>query len=90
MNKQLTGTIIFWLSAAAPLAGIFVIHSIIDNGVFFFSAVLIYALLYRPLLNMGRLMSLNVIGKKDAWKLFIPFYQNRYMKEIWLRRVNNE
>lgn len=88
MKKQLAGTIIFWLSAAAPLAGIFVIHSILDNRVFFFSALLVYAFLYRPLLNMGRLISLNVIERKEAWKLFIPFYHNRYMKEIWLGKVN--
>lgn len=90
MNKQLTGTIIFWLGAALPLAGIFVIHSIIDSAVFFFWALLSYALVYRPLLNIGRLLSLDVIEKKDAWRVFIPFYHTRYMKEIWFGKVNNE
>lgn len=81
-KNRLAGIVLFWLAAIAPLAGIFMIRPI--YGAFWFvTFMLIYALIYRPILHIIRLLWLEAIDEKDAWKFFIPFYQNKYMKKLW-------
>jgi hypothetical protein len=82
MNDKWVNRITFWLLAVVPFAGLFLLLSL--YGAFWFSAfLLIYILLYRPILHIFRLLTLKKIDEKDAWKLFLPFYHTRYWKNIW-------
>jgi hypothetical protein len=82
MNDRFVNTLIFWFLAIIPFCGLFMILNI--YGSFWFSAfLLIYALIYRPLLHIGRLLNLKKIEEKDAWKFFIPFYGSKYIKTLW-------
>jgi len=43
-----------------------------------------YTFYYRPFVHIYRLGQMGAIEEKEAWKLFIPFYHTRYMKQLWL------
>ena len=46
--------------------------------------ILLYAFIYRPLIDSHRLISLGQMPKKDRWKMFIPFYGcNRYFGALY-------
>ncbi len=55
-----------------------------ENNVGFVIAILIYALIYRPIIDGLRLISKQVITKRQFWKLFIPFWHAKWMKELYL------
>jgi len=55
-----------------PLA---VLAFFINTGNVLVIGLLIYAFVYRPLLDGERLVSNGVIDNKNRWKLFIPFYR---------------
>ena len=46
-------------------------------------AVLVYAFLYRPLVDGIRLRSLGAVDKKEIVKLFIPFWSMKYFKKLY-------
>jgi hypothetical protein len=83
MKDRLIGVISFWLAAIVPFVGLFILEDVY-GAKWFVTWLPIYALIYRPTLHILRLLSLNAIEEKDAWKLFIPFYQNKYLKTLWL------
>lgn len=83
MKDKLLGIILFWMAAIVPVFGLFLILKVYGSY-WFVTCFLIYALLYRPVLHIVRLLSLKAIDEKDAWKLFIPFYQSKYIKTLWL------
>ena len=55
-----------------------------ENNVGFVIAILIYALIYRPIIDGLRLISKQVITKRQSWKLFIPFWHIKWMKDLYL------
>lgn len=83
MKDRLAGTIIFWMAAIVPLLGAFVVRMVYGTY-WFVTFLLIYILIYRPILHIIRLLSLKAIEEKDAWKFFIPFYHNKYFRTMWL------
>lgn len=40
--------------------------------------MLVYALLYHPLISMVRLVALGSLAKKDIWKSLVPFWNWKY------------
>lgn len=46
--------------------------------------LLIYFLLYRPLIDGIRLHSLGLLKLGDSWKLLLPFYRWKYFSRIYL------
>ncbi len=42
-----------------------------------------YALFYRTITDYYRLLSKNVIKKNDFWKLFIPGFRIKYLRELY-------
>lgn len=46
-------------------------------------AILVYALIYRPLVDGHRLIRLGQLPKKDRWKMFIPFYGSKYFGALY-------
>jgi len=55
-----------------------------ENSVGFGISILIYALIYRPIIDGLRLVSKKIITKRESWKLFIPFRHVKWMKELYL------
>ncbi len=86
MNKnvrsRLIGIVLFWAAAIIPFLGIFMINKVF-GAYWFVTLLLIYTLVYRPILHIFRLLRLKVIEEKDAWKSFIPFHDAKYMKDLW-------
>jgi len=46
-------------------------------------AILMYVLVYRPLVDSHRLIRLGQMPKKDRWKMFIPFYGAKYFGALY-------
>lgn len=86
MNEKgrLKGIVLFWIAAVVPFAGIFLGRYLFYGAYGFFILLLIYFFIYRPILHVLRLLRLGVIEKKDAWKFFIPCYETKYFKDLWL------
>jgi hypothetical protein len=54
---------------------------------FFFYGILFYAFIYRPFVDGIRLIKMGSMEKKEAWKLFIPFYYTtRYFHDLYFKR----
>ena len=83
VRSRLIGIVLFWAAAILPFWGIFIINKVY-GAYWFVTFLLIYALIYRPMLHIFRLLRLKVIEKKDAWKFFIPFNQTKYLRSLWL------
>lgn len=84
MKDRIVGIVLFWAAATVlPFAGLFIISKVY-GAVWFSIALLIYLLVYRPLVVIVRLLSLKAIEERNAWKLFIPFYHSKYFKTMWL------
>jgi hypothetical protein len=79
---RIYGAIAFWLLVIFPLAGLFVVHKAYGGNAFVYGLI-IYAIVYRPILNIIRLLGLKKITRKDIWKFFIPFYEVKYTKSLW-------
>jgi hypothetical protein len=82
MNKWIS-RILFWLFAILPFLGLlFVLKQY--GSVWFTMMLLVYVFAYRPVLHIVRLLNLGLINKNEIWKLFIPFYQTKFIKSLWL------
>ena len=85
MNDRWRNRIVFWLLCTVPF---FLLVMFLWRGeisaFWFMTLLLVYALIYRPIVHVVRLRQLDVIEPKDTWKLFIPFYQTRYISQLWL------
>jgi hypothetical protein len=68
--------------AIVPFCGILVLTP--EYGSVWFAAMMsVYALIYRPVIHIVRLLKLKAIERKNAWKLFIPFYGSKYLRPLW-------
>jgi len=85
MSDKWLNRIAFWLLCIIPLTSLVLMSKFkIVDPVFFAIGLIIYAIYYRPFVHIYRLKQLRAIEEKDAWKLFIPFYHNRFFKVLWL------
>jgi len=56
-----------------------------DTGFVIF--LLVYVLLYRPLIDGLRLKAVCDLGSRELYKLYIPFYgHTKYFKQLYLSR----
>lgn len=79
---KLYRAMVFWILVIIPLAALLLaLHY--DYEKTFFFGLIIYAIVYRPILNIVRLLQLRKISRKDIWKFFIPFYDVIYTKSLW-------
>jgi len=77
MNKVLFYSLIF-----VPLLGIIALMEHSPNlGV---SILLLYALIYHPTISGIRLISMGKIEKGDFWKNYIPFWNKKYFRNLFL------
>lgn len=50
----------------------------------FIAALLLYAFLYRPMIDRYRLLAKGVITPVTFWKFYLPSIQVKYFKELYL------
>jgi hypothetical protein len=84
MNEKWVNRILFWALAIVPFAGVIIVGKLYGSN-WFVAFLLFYTFIYRPILIIQRLLSLNKIEEKDAWKFFVPFYMDdtRYFRSLW-------
>jgi hypothetical protein len=58
----------------------------VDSTIFCF-LLLIYCLVYRPLISGLRLLGLGVIKKSEIFKPFIPFWSMKYYSLIYFNKM---
>jgi hypothetical protein len=85
MNDEWRNRILYWALAIVPFSGVFIIGELLGSS-WFVLFLLLYIFIYRPTLDTQRLMSLNKIEEKDAWRFFVPFCvdHTRYIRSLWL------
>jgi hypothetical protein len=86
LTQRQQNRILFWVLAIVPFLTVIYIVPRVFGSPWFFVFFLLYLFLYRPALVVRRLLSLNEIEEKDAWKFFIPLYtsETKYMRSLWL------
>lgn len=84
MNEEWRNRLLYWALATVPLTGLYAV-AIASASLWFVLYLLFYILIYRPLIDTQRLISLRKIEEKDAWKFFIPLYISRiqYTRSLW-------
>lgn len=85
MSEKLKNRLLYWALAIVPFLGVIGIGKFYDPFLFFIF-FLFYLFIYRPLLDIQRLLSLKKIQEKDAWRFFVPFAVDRlkYNRSLWL------
>lgn len=76
---------IYYLTISIPLLLLVFgtrLHFLPANG--FVVGILLYAIVYHPWITALRLYNLQKIGRKDIIKNFIPFWNFRYFKVIFM------
>jgi hypothetical protein len=77
--------ILYWAGAFIPLLLLIYVtrlyHS--EYGIY---AFLMYAFIYRPILDYWRLRSKNLIYEKDFFKVFNPFFARRYVYQLFFSK----
>jgi hypothetical protein len=78
--------ILFWLLAIVPLLVVIYILPKTLEPAWFFASFILYLFVFRPAVVVWRLLTLNEIDEKAAWKFFIPLNLNesRYFYSLWL------
>ena len=84
MNEKWRNRLRYWALAVVPFFAI-VLSSKLIGPLWFVLFLLFYIFIYRPALDIQRLMSLRVIEEKDAWRFFIPLAVDRiqYTRKLW-------
>ena len=79
----LKSILLFYLSIFTPLT-ILVIFSDSISTRLFTILMLIYGLVYHPLMCAIRLLQMGKISNKDFFKNFIPFWNTKYFDTLFL------
>ena len=76
---NLKNIFIFYIFIIIPFGTIFILfrQNLVSSNIFILS-LLIYALIYRPLLSGIRLIQSGKINKKQLWHKYIPGWNSRF------------
>ncbi len=84
----LKSIIVYYLLILAPLAVLyFCLKSGAISNNFFAISILIYVLLYHPLVSGIRLLALKLIDKSQFRLNFIPFWNAKYFTSLYFRNA---
>lgn len=77
--------LVYYLLIFIPL-GVLILSSKnnLISPIVFFILLQIYAFLYHPYVSGLRLLALNKLEKKDFWRMFIPFWDTKFFKTLFL------
>jgi len=79
----LKSILLFYLSILTPLTLLVVFANSMSSRLFIIS-ILIYGLVYHPLMCGIRLIQMEKISSKDFFKNFIPFWNKKYFDTLFL------
>ena len=84
MNEKWRNRLLYWTLTMVPLSGLWIIGEFLGYGALTLY-LMFYIFLYRPLIDTQRLISLNKIQEKDAWRFFVPLQvdSTRYFRNLW-------
>ncbi len=74
--------LVYYSAILIPLLILFLLMNKI-NSVTFSVAILVWAGIYRPVVDGIRLIELGCIKKKDFWKTFLPFYKVKWFSKLY-------
>ncbi len=77
--------IIYYIVILLPLCVLFWILFSLDNSKLFIILLLIYGIVFRPLIDAYRLIKKGVIQKKSWWKMFSPIAHVKWFRELYLK-----
>tara|TARA_R110002020_G_scaffold387546_1_gene598301 strand:+ start:106534 stop:106785 length:252 start_codon:yes stop_codon:yes gene_type:complete len=77
---------VFYSATLAPLIAILILYykNSITSGLFI-TLIVIYALVYRPLLDAQRLVAKKIITQKESWRMLVPGFRLEYFREIYIK-----
>ena len=77
-------TYAYYLAILLPLIPVILMAYVHHTIYAWVPLFLIYALIYRPLIDGMRLIQKGVIRKSEIWKLFVPiFYRSKWFKQLY-------
>jgi hypothetical protein len=78
--------ILFWFLATVPLLVVIYVLPRTLEPAWFFACFFLYMFLFRPAVVVWRLLTLDKIDEKAAWKFFIPLNldETKYLRSLWL------
>jgi len=74
--------LVYYSAIIIPLLILFLLMNKISS-VTFSVVLLVWALIYRPVVDGIRLIELGFIKKTDFWKTFIPFYKIKWFSKLY-------
>ena len=85
MSSKWTNRILYWALALGPVLILYLSLPWLGD-VWFWTFMLFHFFIFKPTLDIQRLLSLNKIEEKDAWKFFVPLAvdQMKYNRSLWL------
>lgn len=74
--------LIYYLLIILPIPLLIMMRQL-DLDYTFIIGILVYAGIYRPIINANRLIEMGIISKEEKYKLFIPFNSRKYMYYLY-------
>ena len=76
--------LLFYFLIIIPIPVIYAVYKI-EVPVLALILILLYVLIYRPIIHGLRLQELGIIDKKEFWFLFSPFYSVKYFTNLYFK-----
>lgn len=77
----------YYIQILLPIPILIFFNKVLNSPVLFFSGLILYAVVYRGLIDGYRLQRLGILAKKDFWKMFTPFhlFRVKYFTELYFQ-----
>jgi len=83
IHKKMKNLTFYYIIIILPI-GILYAISVKLGPTAFTIGLLSYALIYRPIVDAFRLVSIKAINQNEIWKSFIPCYRFKFFKQLYL------
>jgi hypothetical protein len=75
----------YYLQITLPI-GVLLWLSKINSPILFVAGLLIYVLIYRPIVDYFRLLELGIVKKRtDFLKILFPYFTTKYFYDLYFR-----
>ena len=79
--------LLYYLAIIGPLLLLVILVTFYDlTPKYFMIGLLLYALIYHPLISGYRLYVSGVIERKEIWRNFIPFWNAKYFEFLFFNK----
>lgn len=73
----------YYIAILIPIP--FLVWTLLNGQNLLFLFLILSYYVYRCLIDAFRLISIQVIEKKDFWKIFIPLWKIKYFKSLYFK-----